>query len=111
MCNICIFSAFLFALGTLNVPHTAGDGRFPDHQHADGAAQLLPGAAAVLLSERGSGGAAAGPPDSPESHRPARQRRQVLQHKVSWENISITSAASMKLSHHTFSRVAAQHHL
>lgn len=62
-----------------------GDGRFPDNQHADGAAQLLPGAAAVLLSERGSGGAAAGPPDPPEPHRPARQRRQVLQHKVSWE--------------------------
>lgn len=60
----------------------SGDGRFPDHQHADSTAQLVPGAAAVLLSNGGSGGSAAGAPNPPQSHRQARQHAQVLQHKV-----------------------------
>lgn len=60
----------------------SGDGRFPDHQHADSTAQLFPGAAAVLLADRGSRDPAAGAPNPSQSHWQARQHAQVLQHKV-----------------------------
>ncbi len=66
----------------LTVFNLSGDSRFPDHQHADGAAQLFSGATAVLLSNRGPRGAAAGAPNPSQSHRQARQHAQVLQHKV-----------------------------
>lgn len=45
-----------------------GDGRFPDHQHADSTTQLVPGAAAVLLSNRRSRDSAAGAPNPSQSH-------------------------------------------
>lgn len=64
------------------VIHLSGDGRFPDHQHADSIAQLFPGASAVLLSNRGSRDPAAGAPNPSQSHRQTRQHTQVLQHKV-----------------------------
>ncbi len=60
----------------------SGDGGLPDHQHADSTSQLFPGAAAVLLSNRGSRGSAAGAPNPSQSHRQAWQHTQVLQHKV-----------------------------
>lgn len=41
-----------FIITNMFVYNLSGDGRFPDDQHAHSAAQLFPGAAAVLLSNR-----------------------------------------------------------
>lgn len=60
----------------------AGNSWFPDYQHADGAAQLFLGAAAVPLSNRGSRGSTAGAPDPSQSHWQAWQQTQVCPDKV-----------------------------
>lgn len=64
------------------VYNLSGDCRFPDYQHAHSAAQLFPGAAAVLLSNGWSRGSTAGAPDPPQPHRQTRQQTQVRQNQV-----------------------------
>lgn len=62
--------------------HWSGDSRFPDHQHVDRTAQLLPGATPVLLSYWGPRDSTAGSPDPPQPHWPTRQQTQVPEHEV-----------------------------
>lgn len=73
----------LFQLFCTNMSaNPSGDSRFPDHKHAHSAAQLLPGAAAVLLSNRRPWDSTAGAGNSSQSYRQAWEQTQVLQNQV-----------------------------